>query len=75
MMLQIENVLDAAQVAQVRTVIDAADWVDGNQTSGVQAKLAKNNEQLPFDAPAREAGQIILSALEKNPLFFSAALP
>lgn len=75
MMLQIPQALGPSELSKVRAVIDGATWVDGNLTSGIQARLAKNNLQLPFEAPAREAGAIILKALDRNPLFFSAALP
>lgn len=76
MMLAIPDVLDAAGVARVRALIDAAPWVDGNVTSGPQAALAKRNEQLPEESPqAREASAIVLDALGRNPLFIAAALP
>ena len=76
MMLQIPEVLTKAEVADLRRLIDAADWVDGNVTSGTQSALAKRNEQLPEASPAaREAGERILDALSRNPLFVTAALP
>src|SRR5687767_11305653 len=76
MMIQIPGVLTAAQVADVRRVVDAADWIDGNATSGAQAALAKRNRQLPEDsAAAKRAGEIVLDALGRNMLFVSAALP
>ncbi|ATC26864.1 Fe2+-dependent dioxygenase [Caulobacter vibrioides] len=76
MMLQIPEVLTKAQVAECRAILDAGPWVDGNVTSGFQAAMAKNNEQLPQDsAEARHVGAIIVQALEANPLFVSAALP
>lgn len=76
MMLQIPGVLTKAEVARLRGLIDAADWVDGNVTSGPQAALAKANRQLPQTAPAAvEAGQAIVRALNANPLFVSGALP
>lgn len=76
MMLRIPDVLTAAQVAECREVMDGAAWVDGNATSGMQAALAKNNMQLPEDSPAaRRLGSLVLDALEKSPLFISAALP
>ena len=76
MMLQIPDVLSPDEVAHCRAVIDAAPWVDGNATSGFQAAMAKNNQQLPQDGPAaREVGAIIVQALQANPLFVSAALP
>jgi len=76
MLIAIPDVLDAAGVARVRGIIDAADWVDGNDTSGPQAALAKRNRQLPEDgAAAREAGGLVLDALGHSPLFVAAALP
>ena len=76
MLIAIPDVLDAAGVARVRALIDPADWVDGNVTSGPQAALAKRNRQLPEDgAAAREAGGLVLDALSRSPLFVAAALP
>ncbi|MEN2786708.1 Fe2+-dependent dioxygenase [Sphingomonas qilianensis] len=76
MLTAIPDVLDAASVARVRALIDAAQWVDGNVTSGAQSALAKRNEQLPEEsAAAREAGGIVLDALGRVPLFVAAALP
>ena len=76
MLIAIPDVLDAAEVARVRSLIDAAEWIDGNATSGVQSALAKRNRQLPEDsAAAREAGNIVLDALGRSALFVAAALP
>ena len=76
MMLHIPQVLTKDQVAQIRAVIDAAEWIDGNATSGAQSALAKRNEQLPeASEAAKAAGEAILDALSANPLFVTAALP
>ena len=76
MLIPIPDLLDAERVASVRAIIDSAEWTDGNATSGHQAALAKNNLQLPEASPeAKQAGQIILDALGRNPLFIAAALP
>ncbi len=76
MMLHIPEVLSKPQVAELRAAIDAADWVDGNATSGTQSALAKRNEQLPEGSEAaRFAGEKILDALSRSPLFVTAALP
>ena len=76
MMIQIPEVLTGAQVAEIRRLIDAAEWIDGNATSGPQAALAKRNRQLPEDSPAaKRAGEIVLDALGRNALFLAAALP
>lgn len=76
MMIAIPDVLDGAAVARIRAMIEAAEWVDGNVTSGHQSALAKRNRQLPEDSPAaREAGGLILDALARSQLFIAAALP
>ncbi|MCD2322811.1 Fe2+-dependent dioxygenase [Sphingomonas sp. IC-56] len=76
MMIAIPDLLDAAQVQRLRALIDAAEWIDGNATSGHQSALAKKNEQLPENSTAaREAGAMVLDALGSSPLFFAAALP
>jgi PKHD-type hydroxylase len=75
-LIAIPDMLDAAGVAKLRGLIDAAEWIDGNATSGHQSALAKKNEQLPEDsAAAREAGSLVLDALSASPLFVAAALP
>ncbi len=76
MLIVLPDILDPAGVAQVRRVIDAGAWADGNATSGPQAALAKRNEQLPEDSGAAvEAGRMVLDALGRSALFVAAALP
>jgi PKHD-type hydroxylase len=75
-LLRIPAVLTAEQVAHARAVLQSADWVDGRVTAGHQSARVKHNEQLPEDSPAaRELGQLVVAALERNALFLSAALP
>ena len=76
MRLQIENVLNAAEVAQCRRVLDSADWADGRMTAGYLSARVKTNEQLPETSPvARQVGQLLLDRLDANQTFLSAALP
>lgn len=76
MLLQIPQVLTKAEVASLRSRLDAADWVDGRVTAGHQSARVKDNAQLREDDPAaRAAGEYILAALNRNLLFISAALP
>jgi PKHD-type hydroxylase len=76
MLLHVPNVLTAEQVAECRRQLDAADWVDGRVTAGHQSAKAKDNAQLPEDSPvARQLGPLVLSALERHPLFVAGALP
>jgi PKHD-type hydroxylase len=76
MLLAIPDVLSAEQVVHARVELARADWVDGRVTAGPQSSRVKDNWQLPEDHPAARAlGDLILGALQRNPLFISAALP
>lgn len=76
MLLQIPDVISTEQVAQARQMLEASQWVDGRVTAGHQSARAKHNLQLPEDHPvARQLGDMILGALQRNSLFIAAALP
>lgn len=76
MLLQIPDILNQEQVKEFRKILEKAEWVDGKVTAGHQAKLAKNNMQLPQDSQeAKILGDQVLQALEKSLTFVSAALP
>lgn len=76
MLLTIPDVFSRERVDEIRSKLDAAEWVDGRVTAGHQSTLAKDNVQIPEGHPvAREIGELILNALGQNPLFVSAALP
>jgi PKHD-type hydroxylase len=76
MIVQVPAVLTVEQVARCREVMQQACWIDGRATAGHQSAVVKNNRQLPESSPeARELGEMIVAALERNPLFITAALP
>ena len=76
MLLVIPEVLSAEQLRAFRAQLDAAHWVDGRVTAGHQSARAKNNVQLAEQDPlAQQLGGVVLDALDRNPLFVSAALP
>src|SRR5689334_10723742 len=76
MLLHLREVLEADGIRRLRELLADAPWTDGRVTAGVQSAQAKNNEQLPQDCEAARAGQqIVLAALNRHHLFFSAALP
>lgn len=76
MMLQIEAVLSKDEVKQLRGLIDAGEWVDGNETSGHQSRLAKKNMQLKEGSETQQkAAQAVITALGRSPDFIAAALP
>ena len=76
MLIHVPKVLTTEQVAECRRLLDQAEWTDGKNTVGEQGALVKRNRQLPELSPVgRQLGELILQALARNPLFFSAALP
>ncbi len=76
MLLQVPEVLTPDEVRECRSVLDAAEWVDGGVTAGFQSTLVKRNAQLAEGSPAaRRLGDAVLAALQRSPLFASAALP
>ncbi|MEZ5312778.1 MAG: Fe2+-dependent dioxygenase [Thermoanaerobaculia bacterium] len=76
MLLQIPDVLTPEQVAGAKRIFERAGWIDGKVTAGPQSARAKQNSQLPEGSPeARELGEMVLAALQRSPLFVTAALP
>jgi len=76
MLIRIPEVLDVETLRQIRAGLEEAEWESGARTAGSQAAQVKHNQQLPRDAPAtRQLQALLLAALERNTLFFTAALP
>lgn len=76
MLVHIPQVLSKDQVTEARAKLDAAEWVDGSVTAGFQSVRVKHNLQLPEQHPlSEEIGDVILTALQRQPLFLAAALP
>jgi PKHD-type hydroxylase len=75
-LVHVRNVLTEAQVARCRELMERAAWIDGRATAGHQSAKVKDNQQLAEGCPeAREMGETIVAALERHPIFISAALP
>jgi PKHD-type hydroxylase len=76
MLLQIPNVLSNDELMYAKKLLAEASWVDGKATAGTQAAIVKNNQQLPEQAPQVQVlRKLVLQALNRNALFFTAALP
>ena len=76
MLVRIRDLLTEEEVAEFRSKLASTDWVDGKATAGAQSALAKNNLQVPENAPvSRALGETILRALGRSHLFNAAALP
>ncbi len=77
MLLHLTSILTPDELATARALLasDAA-WMDGRGSAGAQAVGRKNNEQLAQDsAQAAQLRELVLAAVQRDPLFFSAALP
>jgi len=76
MLVHVQGVLTSEEVQHCRAILEASEWVDGRETAGEQAAKAKHNLQISEGSKAGlEAGDIVLRALGRNPVFNSAALP
>ena len=76
MLVHIPDVLTREELDAVQSRLTSARWGDGRVTAGPQSARVKNNLQLAEDSDeARELGEIVLRALQRNALFMTAALP
>lgn len=76
MLLPFPDLLTADELRQAHALLETAPWGDGRKGAGEQARQVKNNEQLDHDGEAaRSIAAMVLRALDRSPLFFSAALP
>lgn len=77
MLLHLTRILSSDELRTARALLGPeAPWVDGRASAGGQAVGRKNNDQLSQDsAPSRQLQALVLAALQRDPLFFSAALP
>ena len=76
MIVTIDPLLDAGELATARSLLASASWSDGRITAGTQAAQAKNNRQLAEDEPnVAPLRRLVLQALSRSAMFFAAALP
>lgn len=77
MLIHLKNVLTPDEIREARALLgDDAPWVDGRTSAGGQAVAQKANRQLAQDSDAAAKLQaLVLAAVRRDPVFFSAALP
>ena len=77
MLLHLKNLLSKDELRSVQAQLgDDAPWRDGRSSASGQALAQKNNQQLAQDSDvARQLQAVVLAAVQRDPLFFSAALP
>ncbi|OYU30576.1 MAG: Fe2+-dependent dioxygenase [Comamonadaceae bacterium PBBC2] len=77
MLLPLKNLLTPQELQNAQSLLgEDAPWIDGRSSAGAQALTQKNNQQLSqSSAAAHNLQALILAALQREPLFLSAALP
>ncbi|MFV0680574.1 Fe2+-dependent dioxygenase [Ottowia sp.] len=78
MLLTLPQLLAPEEVAHIRARLLAPEaiWHDGARSAGSQAVTFKHNQQLAQNCPVLpELQALVLDALGRDPLVFSAALP
>jgi len=76
MILCISDVLSLPELQQILNLLSDAEFVDGALTAGWNARLVKNNRQIPRGSlQQRKIQEIVFAALERNLLFQTAARP
>lgn len=75
MLLQVRQVLSAAQVPPCSEALGDVEWVDGPATTGYLSGPVKRNHQVPEEhLVGHRLGEMILVALEQNPVIMSTAV-
>ncbi len=76
MLLTIDDLLRPEELAELRSTLAAAEFVDGKLTAGWHAQLVKQNTQLSQDDPILDRlWELVRSTLNRHPLFQTAIQP
>ncbi|MCA1790787.1 MAG: Fe2+-dependent dioxygenase [Thioalkalivibrio sp.] len=75
MLVTIDSVLTPQELVEIRDRLLQADWAQG-VSAGSQARLAKNNLQIPEDSDVLQDLRImVMRALNRSQMLMTAALP
>lgn len=76
MLLQIPTILTGEELTRLRAALAGAPFDPGTVTSLPGGRAVKHNLQLRHDSEVmRSCAPIVLGALQRSPMYFSAALP
>ncbi|MGE8318920.1 MAG: Fe2+-dependent dioxygenase [Comamonas sp.] len=77
MFLHLRSILTPEELSGIRTALaEQAVWNDGARSAGQQAQTQKHNQQLAQDTPlSRQLQALVVNAVQRDPVFFAAALP
>jgi PKHD-type hydroxylase len=76
MLICIPQLLDKSEVAAMRKLMAAAEWIDGRATTGAQAVSVKDNRQIPQGSEiGGKLADLVVDAVGRSQLFLSASMP
>jgi PKHD-type hydroxylase len=76
MLTHLHNILSPAQIAECRSLMADASWIDGRASAGSAAGSVKNNMEVSqLDPKAQKLGEIVVAAMMASPAFVTTALP
>ncbi len=76
MLLTIPDLLDSNSLEGVKTLLNGADFADGQLSAGRDAQRVKWNEEMQADTKLTvRLNQLVLGALYKHPVFQAAVMP
>jgi len=76
MLTRLTDVLDSAQLEDVRKLMSGGRFVDGVLSAGRAAQRVKNNQELSADERLmRQLNNLVMGGLVRHPVYRSAAMP
>ena len=76
MLVKIPDLLNAAQLEAVCSVLRQARFIDGKLSAGKNASVKKNNQELAPDGDSFDAlNNVVMTELVQEPLYLRAAMP
>lgn len=76
MIITIKNVLNAANLQQVKILFKEAHFVDGKLSAGEAASSVKNNQEISLQSPLHNRlNRLVMAELVKHPEYQAAVLP
>jgi PKHD-type hydroxylase len=76
MLIVIPGVLGGKKLDQVRSLLEAGQFVDGRLSAGKAARRVKNNEELRTSASQMERlNELVMGSLLQHPTYQAAAMP
>ncbi len=76
MLIEIPELLNVAQVAKIREMLEGTSFVDGKLTAGMAAKRVKENEEMEQDPElVQRLNRIVMASVAHSSTFRSFVLP